>query len=349
MSATLDFELAPELEAHEPPEAGGGDRSAVRMMVSHGDDPPMHARFAELPGALDAGDVLVVNTSSTIAAAVDGHLPSAGMVRVHFSSELGRGRWVVEVRAVVGPATEPFPHDVASETVAITGGGLVQLVERLPGSRRLWLAVVWTPVPTIEHLRHHGRPIRYAYVPVDWPLEAYQTVFGRRPGSAEMPSASRPFTAEVVVDLVTAGIVIVPVTLHTGVSSLEAHEAPYPERFTVPEHTARLVNEARAAGRRVVAVGTTVVRALESAVGHDGLVRAADGWTDLLVTPDRGVAAVDGLLTGWHEPRATHLLMLEAVAGRRALELAYAEAVATGYRWHEFGDLHLILPAGRPA
>jgi S-adenosylmethionine:tRNA ribosyltransferase-isomerase len=158
-----------------------------------------------------------------------------------------------------------------------------------------------------------------------------------------MPSASRPFTDEIVVDLIAAGVVVVPITLHTGVSSLEAHERPYPERFRVPAATARIVNEARSAGGRVVAVGTTVVRALESAVGHDGRVHAADGWTDLLITPERGVAVVDGLLTGWHEPEATHLLMLEAVAGRPALELAYPEAIAAGYRWHEFGDVHLLL------
>jgi S-adenosylmethionine:tRNA ribosyltransferase-isomerase len=128
------------------------------------------------------------------------------------------------------------------------------------------------------------------------------------------------------------------------VASLEAHETPYPERYEVPGPTARLVNATHAAGGRVVAVGTTVVRALETAVDDDGIVHPGHGWTDLVVTPERGVRAVDGLLTGWHEPEASHLLMLEAVAGRRALELAYGAALAAGYRWHEFGDIHLILP-----
>lgn len=340
----LDFHLPPELEAHEPPEAGAAvDRSDVRLMISDGLAAPRHARFRDLPNALDPGDVLVVNTSGTLAAAISGDLPSHGPVVVHFSSELGPSRWVVEVRQPYRHATVPFTDDVGGQTVAIAGGGLVQLVDRFAGSRRLWRAIVWTPTPTVDHLMRHGRAIRYAYVPHDWPIDAYQTVFARHPGSAEMSSASRPFTAETVVDLIAAGVVVVPVTLHTGVSSLEAHERPYPERFRVPEATARVVNEARRSGRRIVAVGTTVVRALESAVGHDGRVHAADGWTDLLITPDRGVAVVDGLLTGWHEPEATHLLMLEAVAGRPALELAYPAAIASGYRWHEFGDVHLLL------
>lgn len=342
--STLQFRLPAALEAHAPPEArGASGRDDVRLMISEGLAPPRHGRFADLPGALRAGDVLVVNTSGTLAAAVSGDLPTRGGVDVHFSSELGRGRWVVELRVPDGPTTRPFTDDVAGHTVAIAGGGLVQVVERLPGSRRLWRAIVWTPTPTVDHLRRHGRPIRYSYVPEVWPIDDYQTVFAREPGSAEMPSASRPFTADLVVDLVTAGVVIVPVMLHTGVSSLEAHERPYPERFRVPAVTARIVNEARLAGGRAIAVGTTVVRALESAVGHDGLVREADGWTDLLITPQRGVRAVDGLLTGWHEPEATHLLMLEAVAGRAALELAYPEAIEAGYRWHEFGDVHLLL------
>ncbi len=343
MSA-LDYTLPPGLEAHAPPESSGAiGRDDVRLMVSDGLDAPRHLHFTELPGALRAGDVLVVNTSGTLAAAVGGDLPSHGSVAVHFSSELGRGRWVVELRTPDGTATAPLTDDVGGETVAIVGGGLVQVVDRLPGSSRLWKALVWTPTPTVDHLRRHGRAIRYAYVPADWPIDDYQTVFARHPGSAEMPSASRPFTADLVVDLVTAGVVVVPLTLHTGVSSLEAHERPYPERFRVPATTARIVNQAHAAGARVIAVGTTVVRALESAVGHDGLVRESDGWTDLLVTPERGVAAVDGLLTGWHEPEATHLLMLEAVAGRAALELAYPQAIDVGYRWHEFGDVHLLL------
>src|SRR5262249_37848831 len=150
-----------------------------------------------------------------------------------------------------------------------------------------------------DYLLRYGRPIRYSYVDRDWPLAAYRSVFATEPGSAEMPSASRPFTGALVTRLVSRGIVLAPIMLHTGVASPEAEEKPYPERFRVAASTARLINQARVAGNRVVAVGTTVVRAVESAVAPDGTVGPAAGWTDLVVTPERGVRAIDGLLTGF--------------------------------------------------
>jgi S-adenosylmethionine:tRNA ribosyltransferase-isomerase len=216
------------------------------------------------------------------------------------------------------------------------------------GSGRLWWARV-SGGTVLGLLREHGRPIRYSYTERDQPLSAYQTVFALPSadgaGSAEMPSAARPFTARLVAELVSRGVQFAPVTLHTGVASAEAHEPPYPERFAVPEASARLINAARAGDGRVVAVGTTAVRAVESASGSDGVVRAREGWTDLVVTPARGVRVVDGLLTGLHEPEASHLLMLEAVAGRAAIERGYEEALRGRYLWHEFGDVHLVLPS----
>jgi S-adenosylmethionine:tRNA ribosyltransferase-isomerase len=196
-----------------------------------------------------------------------------------------------------------------------------------------------------EHLARHGHPIRYGYLPAEWPLEAYQTVYAADPGSAEMPSAGRPFTPALITRLVAGGVLLAPLTLHTGVSSPERHEAPYPEAFAVPATTARLVNAVRGWGGRVVAVGTTVVRALETAAAGDGTVDPCAGWTSLVVGADRGLRVVDGLLTGWHEPEASHLDMLEAAAGTALLERCYRAALERRYRWHEFGDSHLILPA----
>ena len=196
----------------------------------------------------------------------------------------------------------------------------------------------------LPYLLRHGSPIRYSYVGRDWPLAYYQTVFGTRPGSAEMPSASRPFTAELVTRLVARGITIAPLTLHTGVSSLEGDEDPYPEPYDVPPATARLVNLTRAAGGRVIAAGTTVVRALETAAGPDGVVTASAGWTSRVISPESGLRAADGLLTGLHEPRSSHLLMLAAFAGDELLRECYAAAADRGYLWHEFGDVHLLLP-----
>jgi S-adenosylmethionine:tRNA ribosyltransferase-isomerase len=198
-------------------------------------------------------------------------------------------------------------------------------------------------VPAPVYLSEHGRPITYRYLTGDYPLEDFQTVYATVPGSAEMASAGRPFTAPLLVALMAHGVTVAPVVLHAGVSSQELHEPPLPERFEVPAATARLVQSARAAGRRVIAVGTTVVRALESA-GSGGRVRAARGWTDLMLGPQRPARVVTGLLTGLHAPEASHLLLLEAVAGPALVAAAYDEAVDRGYLWHEFGDSMLFQP-----
>jgi S-adenosylmethionine:tRNA ribosyltransferase-isomerase len=228
--------------------------------------------------------------------------------------------------------------------VTLPGDTEVELVAPYAGGTRLWLSRVSGPLPLREFLAAHGHPIRYGYVPREWPLEHYQTVFATEPGSAEMPSAGRPFTTELITALAARGVLIAPLTLHTGVSSLERGESPYPERYAVPEATARLVNAVRWWGGRVIAVGTTCVRALETVAAEDGTVAAGEGWTRLVVTPERGLHAVDGLITGWHEPEASHLQLLEAVAGPELLAASYAEALGHGYLWHEFGDSHLILP-----
>ncbi|MFI6350859.1 S-adenosylmethionine:tRNA ribosyltransferase-isomerase [Streptomyces sp. NPDC050560] len=343
-----------ELSARVPAELRGAGlgRDAVRLLVSRGPEGAEvgHHAFGELPGLLRAGDVLVVNTSPTLPAAVDGEAGGARVV-VHFSTRGDDGRWAVELREPDGSgATHARAGGPAGAQVKLPGGAGLVLEEPLAagGGRLWWSRVSVADVPGL--LGRYGRPIRYAYTLRDQPLAAYQTVFAlpRRDGSgsAEMPSAARPFTAALVTELVSRGVGFAPVRLDTGVASAEAHEPPYPERFRVPRASARLLNAARAAGGRVVAVGTTAVRAVESAVDGAGAVRAAGGWTDLVVTPERGVRAVDGLLTGLHEPGASHLLMLEAVAGRAAVERGYREALAHRYLWHEFGDVHLLLPEG---
>lgn len=334
MTTRLAFTLPPEREAHEPPEARGLTRDAVRMLVARrGAEEIVHSTFALLPAFLEEGDLVVINTSGTLPAALEAVTADGQLLKLHLSAELSEGIWVVEPRC-------PDP----TQTLTLGEGATAELLEPYRDSRRLWLARFDLPVPVRTWLAVHGRPIRYSYVERPWPMTAYQNVYATEPGSAEMPSAGRPFTADLMVRLVAKGIGVTPVVLHTGVASLEADELPYPERFRVPPATAARVNAARASGGRVVAIGTTAVRALESAVGDDGRVRAVEGWTEHVVTPEGGVRVVDGLLTGWHEPEASHLLMLEAVAGRPLLERSYEAALAGEYLWHEFGDVHLILP-----
>jgi S-adenosylmethionine:tRNA ribosyltransferase-isomerase len=335
--SAVDFVLPPGLAAHEPPEARGLARDGVRLLVGRARG-VSHRRFTDLPALLREGDLLVVNTSGTLAAAVQ---VAGRALAVHFSTELPDGHWLVELRQERGKATEPYRAAVTGERYPLVGGAVVTLLEPF-SEGRLWVAEV--SVAVLPYLVRHGQPIRYGYVPRAWPIRDYQTVFATVPGSAEMPSAARPFTDRLVTRLVSAGVRFAPVLLHTGVASPEAHERPYPERFAVSAATARLVNHTRMDGGRVIAVGTTAVRALETAAGTDGVVRPATGWTDLIVTPQRGVRVVAGLLTGLHEPRASHLDLLAAVAGQDLLDRCYAEAVERGYLWHEFGDANLLLP-----
>ena len=251
-----------------------------------------------------------------------------------------------------------YMEAVAGTALALPGSGRATLLAPYPfaGSMtsrsRLWAAALEVPGAVDDYLGRHGRPIRYGYVPRSWPIDMYQTVFANEPGSAEMPSAGRPFTAELVTRLVSSGVGIAPLVLHTGVASLESHEPPYEEYYRVPRHTAERVTAAKRAGRRVIAVGTTVVRALETVTDDSGTTSPGAGWTDLVVTPDRSLRSVTGLITGLHEPRATHLTLLErvvaagvaaSVCGPCHLERAYAEARRLGYLWHEFGDSHLII------
>jgi S-adenosylmethionine:tRNA ribosyltransferase-isomerase len=332
--------------AGEPPEARGVPRDGVRLLVAR-PSVVTHAVFADLPAFLAPGDLLVVNTSATLAAALDASRRATGAtVTVHFSTALPGGLWVVELRPEAR-ASGPLRDVVAGEHFDL-GDGTIRVVEAYPDAEvtgsRLWRAEVDLPFDVPRYLARHGAPIAYDYVAGRWPLENYQTVFAQDPGSAEMPSAARPFTGQLVADLAAAGIAVAPVRLHTGVSSLEKGEPPLPEPFRVPRSTARLVNSTRTAGGRVVAVGTTVTRALESVTAPDGVVSPGSGWTDLLLGPQRPARVVDGLITGWHEPGASHLLLLEAVAGRAIVAAAYAAARAHGYLWHEFGDSALLLP-----
>jgi len=339
MTVLVDFVLPPGSEATEPPEARGIARDGVRMLVSHRRTGEIsHHAFTGLPGLLLPGDLLVVNTSGTLPAAVQ-----AGRgISVHFSSPLPDGSWLAELRAPSGHATKPYAGGSPGQELRLPGGAWLTLRERVTG--RLWRVRLSTAV--VPYLLRHGSYIHYSYVEHDWPAQAYQTVFAATPGSAEMPSASRPFTPQIVTSLVVRGVTIAPLTLHTGVSSLEGDEQPYPEPFDVPPATARLVNATRQAGGRVIAVGTTVVRALESAAlnGPGAEVVAASGWTHHVVTPETGVHVVDGLFTGLHEPRSSHLHMLNAFAGEPLLRRCYAAAIEHEYLWHEFGDVHLLLP-----
>ena len=350
------FTLPAHLEAAEPPEARGLERDDVRLLVSSiATDAIHHSRFSKLPRWLSPGDLLVVNTSGTLKAALDARTESGDAIEVHLSTHMPGNFWVVEVRRH-GPTGTSADHDVrAGSRLELGHGGGINLLAPYPFTSlarqsRLWLAALQLPEPVLAYLERFGKPIRYKYVPASWPSSMYQTVFATEPGSAEMPSAGRPFTHMLVTRLIAHGVQIAPLLLHTGVSSLEQHEPPYEEYFRVTPETAERVNAARRGGHRIVAVGTTVVRALETVTDDRGTTSPGEGWTNLVITRERPLRAVTGLITGLHEPRATHLEMVKQVivaAGGDApsahLDRAYREAIEARYLWHEFGDSHLIV------
>lgn len=333
--------LAEPLEAEEPPEVSGADRADVALLVaSRADGRLVHARFGELGRFLRRGDLLVVNTSTTLPAALTARIDGEDAL-LHLSTPADAGNWVVELRTA---DLMPLRPPTMGARVDLPGGASAELLAPYLGSARPFGCAPVARRAGRRYLRRHGRPIRYRHMASEWPIDAYQTAFALHPGSAEMPSAARPFTGELVAGLAARGVLFAPLTLHAGVSSLELGESPYPERYRVPEATARLVNSVHDWGGRVVAVGTTVARALETVAAPGGAVHAGEGLTGLVVTPERGLDAVDGLITGWHEPRSSHLRLLEAAAGAELLRRSYEAAAADGYRFHEFGDSYLILP-----
>jgi S-adenosylmethionine:tRNA ribosyltransferase-isomerase len=340
---TTTFVLPPDAEATAPPEHSGLARDEVRLLVARPEG-IAHARFGRLPDLLTPGDLVVVNTSGTLPARLVAVRADGRATPLHVSTTLDDGTWVVEVRRPdnTGPDRRAEPGSVLD----LPGGVRLTLLDGYPepGTGRLWRARPEPAVQLIPYLLRHGQPVRYGYLHGTFPLADYQNVYATDPGSAEMASAGRPFTERLLVRLLARGIPVVPLTLHTGVSSPEAHEPPYPERFSVPEVTARLVTSTGQAGRRVVAVGTTVTRALESATDEDGVTRPAAGWTDLVLGPGRPARVVTGLITGLHAPEASHLDLLATVAGPDLVEAAYRTAVAEHYLWHEFGDSMLFLP-----
>jgi S-adenosylmethionine:tRNA ribosyltransferase-isomerase len=321
--------------ATAPAEARGLARDEVRLLVASLTQ-QTDTHFHQLPSFLRAGDLVVVNTSATLAASLDGRRRDGSEVEVHFATALDDGSWIIEVRPP-GQSFGPVTDVREGERLELPSGAWLRVVETLPGQVRLHRAEVAVEVTGL--LEKFGRPIAYGYIPQRWPLTDYQTVFADEPGSAEMPSAARPFTQQTIRDLAVRGVLMAPIVLHAGVSSPDLGEPPRAERYRVPKATAQLVQHVKRSGGRVVAVGTTVTRALETTAGHAG-----EGWTELVLSLDRPARVVDGLVTGWHEPGASHLQLLEAVAGADLVAGAYVEAERRGYLWHEFGDSCLLLP-----
>lgn len=347
VSNVIDFELPVSLACPRPTELRNIERDDVRLLVTKGNGSIEHTVFNQLAEHLQAGDVLVVNKSATRVSAFPIDLPGGSRGMVHFSTPVRHGDWLVEIREIVGDKTVRWKDGEEGIKFDLPGRAGIKLKGKYYENRdllHLWVVEFRINGNLESYMARYGQPIKYEKLSESYPLDYYQTFFSFHPGSSEMPSAGRGFTQNLVTKLLQKGIVFAPILLHTGVSSLEENEPPYPEYMELSPVSALIINNANQQGKRVIAVGTTAVRAVESAVNQAGEVAAYMGNTDLFITDDYRMKATSGLLTGFHEPRASHLNMLQSLAGFEYIGKAYAAAIENNYYWHQFGDLHLILP-----
>lgn len=332
--------LPPALRAARPPELRGVRRDRVRLMViDRAAGAVRHRAFDRLGEELGPGDLLVVNTSRVVPAAVRALRADGTAVQLR-PCVRRRGEWDA---LAVQPAP-PFANVplTPGETLRV-GEAALRVRDRRPDIPLLWRLRL-DREDDLDLIERHGEPIRYSYVPEPVSLSHYQTVYATRPGSAESPSAGLPLTWRLLGELRAAGVELAGIVLHTGLSSFQddafdAGHHLFEEWFEVGAGAA----EAVARARRVVAAGTTVVRALETAARDRGIVWPTRGWTRLGIGPERPPRVVDGLLTGLHEPEASHFDLLRAFVPLPLLRRAYVEAIERRYLWHEFGDAALVL------
>jgi len=357
------FHLPDALLAREPPEKRGLERDQVRLLaVDRASGALRHTRFDRIGAHLRPGDCLVFNASRTLPASLQAVIaegPAAGRtVRFRLARGNEDGTWSA---LPLTSADEPWAGDLDGtrlEFLSVAGNKIpadagsrlsAEVVGRDPLVDRLWrLRFSRSGAAWVECLSRLGSPVRYWYAAAPWGLDFYQTVYAREPGSMEMPSAGRAFSWRLLLDLRRRGIDTVFLVLHAGLSSYldEEFDAGHPasvEPYRLEPEAAARINAAKARGGRIVAVGTTVARALETLAGPDGRVRPGEGRTCLRITPEHSLKAVDGLLTGFHEPQASHLDLLSAFLSAERLKAVYEAALEEGYLWHEFGDANLIL------
>jgi S-adenosylmethionine:tRNA ribosyltransferase-isomerase len=340
----IKFELPPDLEAHQPPEMRGLRRDQVRLLVlPRFEGEPDHTDFSALGDFLRAGDLLVVNNSRTLPALLHARDETGHEVEVRLAHRRSEDLWdalLLQGRSHVGRAGMHLDF----------GQGLsAQVSGTDPDLPFLWqVQFDQCCAELLDMIYRLGLPIRYDYVPNALPLDLYQTVYAGQPGSVEMVSAGRPFTWELLLRLERQGVDLASLSLHTGLSSSrdEAIDATYPnyeEEFDLPESTAQAINACHLRGGRVIAVGTTVVRTLETVAKGDGRVFPTHGWTRLHIAANHRLRTVDALLTGLHEPESSHLDLLSAFVPPARLKAAYLDAIERCYLWHEFGDMNLII------
>jgi S-adenosylmethionine:tRNA ribosyltransferase-isomerase len=341
--ALFDYDLAPELIAQEPAEP----RDASRLLVMARAGGAWEDRcFSDLPALLGPGDCLVANRSRVIPARLMGMLERGGQpVELLMLRPLSTARWEALVR--------PGHRCRVGARIALAGGAArAQVVEHREAGLRV--VAVEAPWPVSELLERHGLPPLPPYIerhdaPKPEDRDRYQTVYARDDGSVAAPTAGLHFTTGLLGRLQVGGVELHYLTLHVGPGTFRPIRAPRveqhrlePEPVDIPGETAEAVNRARAQGRRVIAVGTTTTRALEWAADATGRVRPGRGSADLFIRPGHRFRTIDGLITNFHLPRSTLLLLVSAFCGREPLLAAYRHAAAARYRFYSYGDAMLI-------
>ncbi|QHT60954.1 S-adenosylmethionine:tRNA ribosyltransferase-isomerase [Paenibacillus lycopersici] len=340
------FHIPEELNAAAPPERRGIRRDHVKMMVlDRRTGSVAHGLFYQLDDYLRPGDLLVLNASRTIPAVLRGTWSRSGSVlgediEIRLASRIDDRTWQA---LVVSTGIRPLQGD----RFAFAGPLAASVTEVVSKSMAILTFSLEGTLLT-NQLYALAEPIRYEYISHPWALDYYQTVYASTPGSVEMPSAGRAFSWELLFKLQRRGVGIAYVQLHTGLSYLlDGDGFPDPRRnfesYEVPPDTAEAIMRTKADGGRVIAVGTTVVRALESAADGSGRLASGTGRTNLMIEATTPLRIADGLISGFHEPEASHLELLAAFIDPALLSDAYREAIEYGYLWHEFGDMNVIL------
>lgn len=335
--------MTPE-PAMSPPEIYGLGRDDVRLMtIDRKTGATGHHSFQDIAQFFEPGDLLVVNNSATIPAALLASIEDKAH-QVHLAARQSARQVIIELRQSDGtPDERPLDAETPVHILNASGHVLSQglVLEKFHPRSRFW--TVCTDHDWYELATREGLPIRYHYVDRPYPINYYQTVFGKIPGSSEMPSASRPFTTDIVDQLKEKGVEIVELTLHTTVSSHEVNDDDpnpplVPEWYDISPTTQSAILLAQRENRSIIALGTTVVRAIETWAQ----TRRSQGWTTHLVTPHSQPKVTSGLVTGMHDSFTSHLWLIYAFVPADTLIAAYRQAQAHGYRWHEFGDLTYI-------
>lgn len=338
----FDYELPKELIAKFPVEP----RDSSRLMVLHRNTGEIeHRIFRDIVEYLKPGDVLVINDTKVIPARLFGKLETGGKVELLLVRQPGLGIWEVmakPARKLKKGKRIYFDEELEAVVKGYSGEGR-RIVEFILKSNKDFME-------KLEEIGHIPIPpyIEREEKPED--REKYQTIFARKEGAVAAPTAGLHFTEELLQKLKDKGIIIKNITLHVGpgtfkpvkVENVEEHQMDY-ETYHVPENTAAEINRAKEEGRRVIAVGTTVTRTLESAAEKDGKVKPGEGSTNLFIYPGYRFKVIDALITNFHLPRSTLLMLVSAFAGRERILNAYREAVEKGYRFYSYGDAMFIL------